>query len=1687
MTNVYRLHDEIVVVGWSCRVPGADSISALWSLLLEGRCAVTRVPEDRFSLERFGHPRRQERGKSYTWAAGVLDDIWGFDPAVFGISPREAEQMDPQQRIVLRLTWEALEDAGIPRSSIAGSEIGVFVGGSSTEYAATQYGDPAVADSHFATGNALAVLSNRISYVFNFRGPSITVDTACSSSLVALHHAIEAIRSGRIDTAIVGGINVIVNPYTFISFSQASMLSPTGLCRAFDAKADGFVRAEGGAVLVLRRAGLAQTSKNPIHGVILASDVNSDGRTNGISLPSAEAQESLLKRIYSRAGIEPSRLAFLEAHGTGTAVGDPIEASAIGRSLGAGRADPLPIGSVKTNLGHLEPASGIVGVLKALLALNHGVLPQSLHFSEPNPRIDFEHLNLTVCQQSLLLPNVHDQCAGVNSFGFGGTNAHVIVAPGRKPSVEQSRVKSGTAHVLAISAETKPALAALARKYSGRIANLSDEDSATIAGAVAYRRDRLSHRLAVSTIESDTVVAALDAFVAGAEHPHLTVGAAVGHELPTAFIYSGNGSQWVGMGISAYRKNAAFRAHYDQVDWQFRKLAGWSLKDAMFSDSLGARLDRASVAQPLIFVIESAATAALREAGLRPAIVLGHSVGEIAAAEAAGILDLHAAVKVIFSRSQHQELVHGKGRMAAINLAADAVASLASEVGDIEVAAINSPRATTIAGSADALASFKALAQRRGIAMLDLGLDYPFHTALMAPVEGRLTADLEDLVSSDAPIPFVSTVTGSCLPGLRLGADYWWSNVRKPVRFSDAVREAAKVGARCFVEIGPRSMLLKHITDSLSGETGDFISFGVLDRKGDDCDPFDRAVAKAVVCGARVDGPAVFGADPGGTVRLPSYPWQQRPFRFAPTTEALRAAEAERHQLAGARHDADALEWHAHLDVALMPELADHRVGKQTLFPGTGFLEIALSVARQWLRAETVTITNLEILKPLDLPAGETREVMTRVSPASQGIEILSRPRLSQGGWIVNCRGKMLHAGAEHDVAHPTPGTAREIIPAQLLYDQAAAMGLQYGPAFRLAQEVRVHDRQLITVELVPPTAASRFILDPMRLDACIHGMFAILPEFRAQERGVAYIPVRTGRDIGSSFLTPADAAAAPGHRDVLKKSERSILANCFVLGEQDEVIAVLRGARCQAVPVRRTPAFDAMAFVQTLQPADGALLGSAGVRVGTDDVIAAVGTLELIAEPTSSPSDGSRLLEGWATTAAYEIAAALAQGNPLDPDDLIINNRLPEELRAWLVNLLASLEVVGLARTDGGGWSLIDDPSLPQSTSIVRSLATECASAAPELLLAGEFSAFAAQVLAERAIRVSPPGILTPAALDFYRLARTASIDACRLLTRILQDTVFPAGRSLRILQLGAGPLAQSIRDLPAGGGARLTIVETDKRHLDRALGMLPNGGDIVILDTTASLEPGAYDMIVATEGLSRLSPGLALSDLRQSLAPNGLLVAVEPKPSLFRDLVFGLDAAWFSAGMPDFPAGPLRHAEEWRSALQSAGFDSPGTVTVRCGSDLATLVVGEAGARLPATKSAAIRSGETGHVTLVVKPARGQRERTSSPRRSSACWQPVGSRHGWLPTRRRRSSPRGYRKTSFNSWRQATAPPMPSRRSASGAWRSSPASRKSVLPRARFGWCFPVQSPRDQRRFRRWRPGSGRSLARSPTKSPI
>jgi phthiocerol/phenolphthiocerol synthesis type-I polyketide synthase C len=563
---------SIAIVGASCRFPGGDGLEGFWQLLASGGDAVSEVDQERWSTRFFYHPDRGEPGKSYTWSAGLITGVDQFEPSFFGISPREAVQMDPQQRLLLELVWHAFEDAGIPPSRLAGTHTGVYIGASATDYSDLQLGDPAGADSYFMTGNALSILANRISYVFDLRGPSLAVDTACSSSLVALHHACEAIRAGRIASAVVGGVNLLLTPYPFIGFCRASMLSRRGRCFAFDDRADGYVRGEGGGVVILKPLADALVSGDPVRGVISATGINSDGRTIGLSLPSEAAQALLLRSVYTQAEIDPELLAFVEMHGTGTPAGDPVEAAAVGRALGQRRREPLPIGSVKTNIGHLEPASGVAGLLKAMLALERGVIPATLHCASPNRNIAFDTLNLRLLGEAEQLATARYQgYAGVNSFGFGGTNVHVVLAV--PPRREEGPQRPQPTPPLLISAASEASLRELVRSWRGALATVPDHRISGAVRAAARRRDHHPYRLVALGGDRTANASLLDSFLDDTPASDLVAGTAVsGAKL--AFVFSGNGAQFPEMGRAALRANPTFRSAVENIDGILRAHLG---------------------------------------------------------------------------------------------------------------------------------------------------------------------------------------------------------------------------------------------------------------------------------------------------------------------------------------------------------------------------------------------------------------------------------------------------------------------------------------------------------------------------------------------------------------------------------------------------------------------------------------------------------------------------------------------------------------------------------------------------------------------------------------------------------------------------------------------------------------------------------------------------------------------------------------------------------------------------------------------------------------------------------------------------------------------------------------------------------------------------------------------------------
>ncbi len=1526
---------EVAINGVACRLPGAANEAAFWALLAEGRCAVGGLPAGRWRPERFLHPEKNQPGFSYTFAGGYIDDPLGFDPAVFGISPREATEIDPQQRLLLEVVWGALEDAGIPPSALAGSEVGVYVGASSLDYGSLHTTDPAAIDSHFMTGNTLSVLANRISYIYDLRGPSFTVDTACSSSLVAFAEAQAAIASGRIDMAIVAGVNLLLSPIPFIGFSRASMLSPTGLCRPFAALADGYVRAEGAVAMLLSRRDTAIRRGYPVRAVALASGVNSDGRTSGISLPAMEGQRALLERLYGEAGIDPRKLAFVEAHGTGTRVGDPAEATAIGEALGQKRADLLPIGSVKSNIGHLEPASGLAGMFKAILAMEHYLLPRSLHLDEINPSIDFGALNLQVATAPVALANTGTLHAGISSFGFGGTNAHVVIRAAEGAELvadlseadfseatlpENGQPNAGRApQILLLSAQSRAALGETAFAFA-RFIETSGNAPARIAAAAAWQRDAAAHRLALPLDEAAGMASALRGFAETGSLLDGAVGAAPSSPPKLCFVFSGNGCQWPGMSRVAYAHSAAFRRRFDEIDTLFGGRSGWSLAEALHEPDIGAKLKLTGIAQPLLFATQSALNFALGEAGLRPDMALGHSVGEVAAAEASGAISLADAVHIIFHRSQQQEAAHGLGGMAVASLSHDEASALIAEAGlaGIEIAASNSPSSVTLSGDHAAIQRFSRLAQKRRIAVKPLDLAYPFHSSLLTPIRAPLLAALGNIAGQRGGIDFISTVTGSALPGDRLDAEYWWRNVREPVRFRDAIEVAAKQGAGLFIEIGPRPILTASIADTLRGigmegavlpslteEKTKTLAGGAMEGFSGG-DPLQLIVAKALASGCEIDLEQGFGARPSARMKLPGYAWQRKSFAHYRTSEALDFYGTS-HPLLGARLLPGGAEWRNLLSAETLPYLADHRVDGEIVVPGAAFAEMALAVARQVFPTGPIGLEDFDLLQWLPLQPGMMREISVRLAGEARLVEIWSRPRFKEkpeenrtDEWSLHARGRIVRLASK-----PPAFVPRQDLPhamtAERIYAMAQDAGVEYGPEFRKVIAAR---RDAVTIEIdLAPIETAMNVLHPVALDAAFHALFESIKPREAER--YAYLPVRfAALRVDQDGGVPIRARVT-----VERETDQSLSISAMLYTEDDTAIATLAGGLFRAVVFERHKPVN-LFFRQ----------GQARLRrfESRQDWAERAATALREAMPAERP-ESWLILEAFARSLAFKVVSQVTDYQANDRDAPPLGD-----------GLLSGLEAAGLATRSAEGWALAASSGLPEPAQILEAFAAEFAGATPEIVLAAQALAGLAQATRGGAAIIARPAILEQ--FERQSILFAPLLAAARDLAESLAAQVSPD--PLRILL--AAPcclgLLHVLLPLARAGQVAITIAGADAKRL-RQLEARHGKSGLEFLEITDEPDEGAagfdlgfaFALNFASPFASsfwedaRLARGMAAK-----LAPGGLLGVLQPSNTIIFDALFG------GIGQP------VEQPTDAKRALAVAGFGLANVIDAATGTIL-------------------------------------------------------------------------------------------------------------------------------------------------------
>ena len=1481
-----------------------------------------QIPDGRWSKDFYYHPDPAERGKAYTFAAGVIHDIDLFDAGFFGISPREADQIDPQQRLLLELTWRALEDAGIPASRIAGSGCGVYIGASSGDYGDMRMGDPSSGDAYFMTGVTASILANRLSYIYDLHGPSFTVDTACSSSLVALDQACKAIQEKRVPMAIVGGVSLLLSPYPFIGFCRASMLSPTGRCFAFDARANGYVRAEGGGLIILKPLSQAQADGDNIRGLILGTGVNSDGRTTGLSLPNGAAQGRLLNSVYGAAGIAPDALSFIEAHGTGTQAGDPIEVGAIGRELAQRRAAPLPIGSVKTNIGHLEAASGMAGMLKALLALEHRLLPRSVHFETPNPNIPFDELNIAVAGQPVTLAEGNAQLiAGVNSFGFGGTNGHAILAsaPKQKPA---PREEAPAVPPLLISARSEAALKELANAWSHTLSEAADDTSAVrlIRGA-ARHRDQEKHRLVVSGENPIDIADKLDAFSAAGRATALAIGTA----LPTgklAFVFSGNGVQKPGMARDAMIHSTIFRETLAELDTILTPLLGWSVSERLMADEDPALLARTDVAQPMLFAIQVGVTAALRARGIEPSAFAGHSVGEIAAGWASGALTLADACKIIVVRSEQQQRTQGAGSMAVMQLPADqAREALAKLGGELEVAAINSSSTVTVAGPNAALARLEEAARRNQWRFTRLALDYAFHSAVLDPIHDDLIAELGDVRGVKSGDRFVSTVTGAPLDGRKLDAEYWWRNIRDPVQFKPAIDRMVADGVRIFVEIGPNPALLSHIRDGL--KTADVTGrvFGSLTHAGADHDPFPAIAAEAHVAGHSIAHAPIFD---GATdfQALPAYPWQKERHWFTPTEDGIFIDAPRRdHPLLGFQRNPPNPVWSNFLTTEKLPWLLDHVIESMPVVPGAGLVEMALAAAHViYPDVRCLEVTGVEIPRALVVEPGHSRELRVRLQDGGQ-LEIASRARLGEEPWSVNAVARIAK-GSAYVPELAAPGTVSRTIGADALYAAAAALGLNYGPKFRVVRQVDIIGENEATIALDAAAGAaigSEFVLNPALFDGVLQGFLALLAEKVEIAPGESFIPSRFGR---VRIFAPYGRAPATARLVIRHAGVRAISASVSLFDGDGNRISDVDDCWFQRVRLNRQNELGSQIFRFERIAAPGAWeMASPAI-----DLAAATATP---AVPARDYQETRLLFDAYlASSACSAVAQLVRAGTPVRIDDLASSGAIARDAAPLLGWLMLLMERHGIATDTGHGWLLSDDAALPDADIIWRTLMDDAPELTAELALAG--GADLPRLLKSGLDGALPGGALVDQMLYGSPSGEQALAGLSRTVLDIAQS--WPKGRPLRVLEIGAGSgtltrrLLTGLSDWPG----TLVYQATDSDpHMVQRLGSVT---DAYRRASACEWNPrdGAlktkerFDLIVSLYGITRLELDEGGANrLHDVLAPGGHLLAAEPEQSDVWNAIFGQGASWWQGSLSsDFPISPIRGGAGLAELLSGAGF---------------------------------------------------------------------------------------------------------------------------------------------------------------------
>ncbi len=1117
--------DPIAIVGMSGRFPQANNLKEFWELLKNGINTITELPGERYQLDRFYDPDPTTPNKSYQKYGSFLEFINDFDPFLFNISPAEAIEMSPSQKLLLELTWEAIEESNIPFNDIAGKKVGMYVGNIWSDFEHLRKHKNANTTSHSAVGQSANIIANRVSYTFGFTGPSLVVDTGCSSSLVALHLACQSLWDGGSEIGVVAGINHILDHDQYVLLSKFGGLSKKGQCSAFSNEADGFVRGEGAGLLIIKKLQDAEQNGDHILAVIRGTAMNNNGYNVNLPATSIKGQMEMLDEAYSNSGLDPAEIQYVEAHGTGTKLGDPTETKALGRFFSRGREEQnkLRIGSVKTNIGHLEGAAGMAGLLKVLLAMQHRELPKSLHFTTPNPDIPFDELKLKVNDEHISWEAGEGKTlkAGVNSFGWGGTNAHAVIE--EYVNKERSEnINHKNEHILCLSAKTDTALKEYVkgyRYYLSEKVNGSKSHLDNIIIGSALRKPTLEYRYSFVGKSKEDLINKFDQFL---EDSPSVMPAALSQQDKVVFVFPGQGSQWLGMGREMYEKEQTFRTVIDDCEEAFSPFIDWSLKEQLFADENNSRLNEIDVIQPSLFAVQIAIANVWMSRGVIPDAVVGHSMGEVASAYISGSISLNDAANIICSRSKLMKTVSGTGgAMAVTELSIPQAEEIISKYpGKLSVAVSNSPKSTVIAGNEKKLLEVLAQLEKQDLFCRQVKVDVASHSPQMDALMEPLHQQISGMKSAASQIPFYSTVRNELVDGKELNEDYWVSNLRGRVQFSDVLKTLLTTNHRIFIEMSPHPVLTNAVNEC--SEAFDLSAFTIpsLFREKPEMESFLGNAGKLVEKGYEINWKKFYNLEKVPMIELPSYPMQKQTYELEDRSEQTFSALingnnpllGRRIQLAGVNNS---FVWENKLSLEHLSFIKDHKVNNAAVLPGVSYLEMIHAALQDAFGNAFHQVEELRFKTPIYLQEDEIIDTQLKIERYDQHKASFTYFIKSVGDtsdeWMVSAEGDLIICDSRqkisNDFIYSLNRTENDkLINREEFYQVTDGIGIQYGNMFQGINWIRINKKQAIA-HVVPNSLISlndhKYFIHPAILDSCFQTIFSTISTLNGRLKNV--------------------------------------------------------------------------------------------------------------------------------------------------------------------------------------------------------------------------------------------------------------------------------------------------------------------------------------------------------------------------------------------------------------------------------------------------------------------------------------------------------------------------------------------------------------------------------------------------------